>query len=128
MALKLKRVYDEPAAEDGARILVDRLWPRGLTKAKARIDEWRRDLAPSDGLRKHFCHDVEKWPEFQRRYKAELRQQSNAIREIAARAKKETVTLLFGAKDVTHNNAAVLFEVIKAAQPKTPRRSKPKAR
>jgi uncharacterized protein YeaO (DUF488 family) len=133
MPLKLKRVYEPAAKEDGHRILVDRLWPRGVSKATARVDEWRRDLAPSDALRKAFCHDPAKWTEFKRRYAAELKPQAAALAEIAARARRESVTLLFGAKDETYNNAVALKEVIGGARsgPKRPapqRRAKRPAR
>ena len=114
MPLKVKRVYAPPAANDGYRILVDRLWPRGLAKAKAKIDEWARDLAPSDALRKDFGHDPDKWPDFRRRYRAELKAKRDALQAIAARAKKADVTLLFGAKDETHNKAVVLRDALQS--------------
>lgn len=110
MALKVKRVYEPPAAADGERVLVDRLWPRGLSKAKARIEEWKRDLAPSTALRKEFCHDAAKWDEFRRHYAKELAAHAEAADDLRKRAKKKTVTLLFGAKDVEHNNAVALRE------------------
>lgn len=110
MSLKVKRVYLPAAATDGQRVLVDRLWPRGLRKEAAHIDEWRRELAPSTELRKWFGHEAAKWPEFCRRYAAELRAQAGIAGELAARAKTETVTLLFGAKDEEHNNAVALCE------------------
>lgn len=110
--IKLKRVYDPPAKSDGVRILVDRLWPRGLTKEAARIDEWRRDLAPSDGLRKWFGHDPEKWPEFRRRFTEELKEKTADLREIARRARNGMVTLVFAARDAEHCNAVVLKSLI----------------
>jgi uncharacterized protein YeaO (DUF488 family) len=112
MPLKVKRAYAAAAASDGYRILVDRLWPRGVTKAKAAIDEWNRELAPSPELRKWFDHDPEKWSEFRLRYRAELKSHRDALRAIATRAKREPVTLLFGAKDEDHNNAVVLRDLI----------------
>ncbi len=112
MPLSIKRAYKPPAKDDGCRILVDRLWPRGLTKAKAHVEEWNRELAPSAELRKWFAHDPEKWPEFQRRYAAELKSHSDDLRELATRAKKQPVTLLFGAKDEAHNNAVVLRDAV----------------
>ncbi len=111
--LKVKRVYDPPSKEDGYRILVDRVWPRGFTKEKARVDEWRRDLGPSDALRKWFGHDPEKWDEFRRRYREELKKTERwaDLLAIAQRAKKETVTLVFSAKDEAHNQAVALKEM-----------------
>lgn len=114
--LRIKRVYDKPARrEDGWRVLVDRLWPRGMTKEAARIDLWMKEVAPSDTLRKSFCHDVKKWPDFQKRYRAELKQKKELLEELK-RIEKEhgTLTLLFGAKDEEHNQAVVLAEVLKA--------------
>lgn len=111
--LRVKRVYDPPEAADGYRILVDRIWPRGFTKEKAHVDEWRRDLAPSDTLRTWFGHDPDRWDEFRRRYRREL-QESGRWRDLAAlaeRAKQEDVTLVFGAKDAVHNQAVALQEM-----------------
>lgn len=116
MSLKLKRAYEPPSADDGYRVLVDRLWPRGVSKDEARVDEWLRDLAPSAELRKWFAHDPEKWTEFRRRYLAELKPRGEAIRALATRAKTQTVTLLFAAKDEAHNNAVVLRDLIKPAR------------
>lgn len=113
MSLKLKRAYDPPEPGDGVRILVDRLWPRGVTKEKAKVDEWIRDIAPSAELRKWFGHDPEKWPEFRRRYAAELKSHRSELKDLATRARKEKVTLLFAAKDAEHNNAVVLRDVLK---------------
>lgn len=113
MAIKLKRVYDPPAASDGHRVLVDRLWPRGLKKTAAKVDEWLRDIAPSNELRKWFGHDVDRWPEFKKRYSAELKASGEVLRDLAKKAKKQTVTLLFGAKDDEHNNAVVLRDYLK---------------
>lgn len=110
--LKIKRVYDEPERSDGERILVDRLWPRGLSKRTAAIETWMKGLAPSDGLRKWFGHDPARWREFRRRYVAELRGQREILAAIARKAKRQPVTLLFGARDAERNNAVVLKEVI----------------
>ena len=115
MKLQLKRVYDPPAATDGARILVDRLWPRGLSKDKVKIDHWLKDLAPSDGLRKWFGHDPEKWDEFKARYHRELDANAEAVKKLRALLRAKRVTLLFGAKDLQHHNAAALSEYL---QPK----------
>ncbi len=111
--LKVKRVYNPPTKEDGFRILVDRVWPRGFTKEKAHVDEWRKDLGPSDALRKWFGHDPDKWDEFRRRYRKELQDGGrwNDLLAIAERAKKEDITLVFGARDVTHNQAVALQEM-----------------
>ena len=110
--IKLKRAYDKPAKKDGLRVLVDRLWPRGLSKQQAAIDCWLKELAPSTELRKWFGHDPEKWDEFRRRYFSELDQK----RELAAlwkrRAEEETVTFVYAAKDGEHNNAAALKEYL----------------
>ena len=112
--LRIKRVYDKPAKEDGGRVLVDRLWPRGMTKEAAKDDLWMKEIAPSDALRKSFCHDVEKWPEFQNRYRAELKQKKDLLAELKKIEKEHrTPTLLFGAKDTEHNQAVVLAEVLK---------------
>jgi uncharacterized protein YeaO (DUF488 family) len=110
--LRLKRVYDPPSPEDGARILVDRLWPRGLTKADAAVDRWLKEVAPSTELRHWFGHDPVRWPEFRRRYVAELHQHAAVLNEICQLAKQQTVTLLFGAHDEEHNDAVVLREVL----------------
>jgi uncharacterized protein YeaO (DUF488 family) len=112
--LLLKRAYDPPAPSDGHRILVDRLWPRGLSKANAAIDEWMKEIAPSTELRRWFGHDAEKWAEFQRRYKQELRAREDLVREIAERASRARVTLVYGARDEAHNDAVVLAAVVRA--------------
>jgi uncharacterized protein YeaO (DUF488 family) len=108
MAIGFKRVYEEPAASDGKRILIDRLWPRGLTKEKARIDLWLKDIAPSAKLRKWFGHDPAKWPEFQKRYKQELDDNLAAVMELRKQIEQGRATLVYGAKDEEHNDAAVL--------------------
>lgn len=113
MAIKLKRAYDPPAAADGYRVLVDRLWPRGIKKTDAKVDDWLREIAPSNELRKWFGHDVERWPEFKKRYAAELKPNAAVLRNLARKARKETVTLLFGAKDEEHNNAVVIRDYLK---------------
>ncbi len=110
--VKIKRVYEEPARDDGERILVDRLWPRGLTKRAAAVAEWVKDLGPSNELRKWFGHDPARWPEFRRRYVAELRSQRDVLAAIARKARTRRVTLVFGARDTEHNNAVVLRSVI----------------
>lgn len=108
LKVRIKRVYDPPAPSDGARILVDRLWPRGLKKETARLDAWVREVAPSDALRKWFGHDPARWRDFQERYSAELDANAEAWHELLERARKETITLLYAAHDSEHNNAAAL--------------------
>jgi len=108
MPINVKRAYDPPAKSDGSRILVDRIWPRGITKEDLQVDAWLKDLAPSTGLRKWFGHDPKKWDEFRKRYAKELEQRSGALAELIARAEADHVTLVFGAKDSEHNNAVVL--------------------
>jgi uncharacterized protein YeaO (DUF488 family) len=108
MSIQIKRVYARPETGDGTRILVDRLWPRGLTKEKARVDLWLKDIAPTTELRKWFGHDPEKWVEFQRRYRIELKKNSEAVSLLKGEVAKGPVTLLYGARDEKHNEAAVL--------------------
>jgi uncharacterized protein YeaO (DUF488 family) len=115
MNIKIKRVYEQPDKDDGRRILVDRLWPRGLTKEKAGVDLWLKDIAPSTELRKWFGHDPDRWEEFRERYRAELEEagKMGVLRDIAKRAREENVTLLFGAKDTRHNDARALEAFIR---------------
>ncbi len=108
MTVKIKRVYEKPDKEDGVRILVDRLWPRGLTKEKAGADLWLKDIAPSTELRKWFDHDPEKWGEFKKRYLSELQENKDAVSQLKEQIRKHPVTLLYGAKDEEHNEALVL--------------------
>jgi uncharacterized protein YeaO (DUF488 family) len=110
--LRIKRIYDLPSPNDGKRILIDRLWPRGIKKADASINEWMKDIAPSNELRKWFAHDVSKWEEFKKRYKKELKDKSEILDKLKKESEKSTVTLLFSAKDVKHNNAQVLREIL----------------
>ena len=110
--VKLKRAYEAPAVEDGTRILVDRLWPRGIKKADAAIDLWMKDVAPSTGLRQWFGHETDRWQEFRRRYVDELRQKSDLVDELRALARKGPITLVFAAHDQTHNDAVVLREIL----------------
>jgi uncharacterized protein YeaO (DUF488 family) len=112
MDIQIKRAYEEAEKSDGTRILVDRLWPRGVTKAKADIDLWLKDIAPSTELRKWFGHDPEKWKEFQRRYKGELRDKTDLLEMIEEKVSRGTVTLVYGARDEEHNEAAVLKQYI----------------
>ena len=112
--VKTKRVYDPVSRDDGRRILIDRLWPRGIKKEDAQIDEWLKDIAPSNDLRKWFAHDPAKWLEFKKRYINELKKKSELVERLRTEAKKGTVTLLFAAKDVEHDNAVVLKELIES--------------
>lgn len=110
--LKLKRAYEPATANDGTRILIDRLWPRGLRKTEAGIDEWMKEIAPSTELRKWFGHEPARWTEFQRRYRSELRQHDAALARLCALAKTQTVTLVYSAHDEQHNDAVVLRDVL----------------
>jgi uncharacterized protein YeaO (DUF488 family) len=114
MAIQLKRAYDPPEETDGERLLVDRLWPRGLRQDAAQLSAWLKDLAPSNELRRWFAHDPSRWLEFQERYQAELRapEQETLIRELAQKARQGRVTLVYAAHDISHNNAVVLKAVI----------------
>lgn len=111
MSISLKRVYEPLAKTDGVRVLVDRLWPRGVTKPKANIDHWVKDLAPSTELRKWFGHDPEKWSEFQKKYRAELKD-NPALSEIRTLSRQGNITLIYAAKDELHNHALVLKQVL----------------
>ncbi len=112
--IRIKRAYEEPGREDGTRILVDRLWPRGLTKEKARIDLWLKDVAPSTELRKWFAHDPGKWAEFQSRYQEELKRNKEQLSLLRQEAAKGTITLVYGAKDKQHNEAVILQRLLAA--------------
>lgn len=112
--VRIKRVYEPAAKEDGYRVLVDRLWPRGMKKEAAKIDLWMKDIAPSDQLRKSFHHDVAKWPNFQKKYKAELKTKKEWLSQLKKLEKEHgKVTLLFGARDPEHNQAAILAKTLK---------------
>jgi uncharacterized protein YeaO (DUF488 family) len=112
--VKVKRVYEKAESKDGWRVLVDRLWPRGMKKEAAKTDLWMKDVAPRDTLRKWFGHEPKKWRDFQRKYRAELKERAELLAELKKLEKKHgTVTLLFGAKDEQHNQAVVLAEVLK---------------
>jgi uncharacterized protein YeaO (DUF488 family) len=113
--IKLKRVYEKPSKDDGWRVLVDRLWPRGMKKEAAHLDVWMKEVAPSDALRKWFGHEPEKWNEFQRRYRKELAKKKELVVELKKMQKEHaTLTLLFGAKDEEHNQAVALADVLRA--------------
>ncbi len=110
--IKLKRAYDPPAADDGTRVLVDRLWPRGVKKANAAIDEWLKEIAPSAELRKWFGHDPERWVEFQRRYRSEIRKHPEEFKRLRMLAQHGRLTLVFSAHDEAHNDAVVLKDLL----------------
>lgn len=110
--LRLKRAYDPVEPDDGVRILVDRLWPRGISKGKAHLDDWMKDIAPSTELRQWFGHDPARWAEFQRRYRIELGQHGDDLERIRSLARTRMVTLIYGAHDKVHNDAVVLKKVL----------------
>ena len=110
--IRLKRAYDSASSGDGARILIDRLWPRGVRKADAAIDVWAKDIAPSTALRRWFGHDPARWHEFRRRYSEEIRQRRNRLDELRTLARKGPITLVFAARDETHNDAVVLRGIL----------------
>ena len=114
MNIRIKRVYEEPNREDGERILVDRLWPRGLTKEKAKVDLWIKDVAPSTELRKWFAHDPAKWAGFRSRYEEELKGKEEELSILRREAAKGAVTLVYGAKDQEHNEAVILLKLLTA--------------
>jgi len=110
--VKIKRVYEPVSKNDGKRVLVDRIWPRGLKKEEARLDEWLREIAPSTELRKWFGHDPKKWPAFKKKYEKELKSHFETIKRIRAEAKKKTVTLLFSARNEDQNQAVALKDIL----------------
>jgi len=110
MSIDLKRAYDPPAKGDGYRVLVDRVWPRGIARDDLQVDAWLKELAPSTNLRKWFGHDPRKWDEFRKRYARELGQHSDALATLAEKARDGRLTLVFGARDIEHNNAVALKE------------------
>lgn len=115
MKLQIKRAYEAPEKSDGVRILVDRLWPRGLSRDRAAIDQWLNGIAPSTELRQWFAHQPERWPEFRRRYFAELDLQPEAVAGLRAALGKKSATLVYAAKDEKHNNAQALLEYLKGS-------------
>jgi uncharacterized protein YeaO (DUF488 family) len=110
--VQIKRIYDAPEKSDGVRVLVDRLWPRGVSKKEAALDLWMKELAPSTELRKWFNHDPERWVGFRQRYRRELRKHAKELAALKAQAAKRRVTLLFGARDTLHNEAVVLRDAL----------------
>jgi uncharacterized protein YeaO (DUF488 family) len=110
--IKLKRVYDQAKPSDGYRVLVDRLWPRGVRKCDAKLDAWFKELAPSTELRKWFEHDPEKWPEFQRRYRAELNSKTQPLRKLIVEATGKDITLVYASREQRYNNVVVLKKLL----------------
>jgi uncharacterized protein YeaO (DUF488 family) len=113
MNVCLKRAYEPPSASDGYRVLIDRLWPRGVSREKARLDEWAREIAPSSELRRWFGHDPARFGEFRERYREELAGQQQKLEELRQRARDGTLTLVYSARDTEHNDAVVLTEMLK---------------
>ena len=116
MTIRLKRVYDKPEAGDGVRILVERLWPRGLSKENAKVDIWLKDAAPSAELRKWFSHDESKWEEFKRRYYRELDRNRDALKQLLEITEKSDATFVYGSKEELYNSAAALKEYLETSQ------------
>jgi uncharacterized protein YeaO (DUF488 family) len=113
MDVRLKRAYEPAAGFDGYRVLIDRIWPRGISREEAHLDEWAAELAPSSGLRRWFDHDPARFEEFRRRYSDELAAQNDKLRELRRRARAGTLTLIYGARDTEHNDAVVLAEILR---------------
>jgi len=116
VAVRIKRAYEPPEPADGYRVLIDRIWPRGVSKEEARLDEWARELAPSSELRRWFGHDPARFEEFRRRYRAELAGHEEKLRELRRRARQGTLTLVYSARDTEHNDAVVLAELLRAGR------------
>ncbi len=112
MSVRVKRAYEPAVADDGRRVLVDRLWPRGVSREQARLDEWARELAPSTELRQWFAHDPARFDEFRRRYERELAAHGEKLGELRRQARAGTLTLVHGARDTEHNDAVVLAELL----------------
>ncbi|HJU57224.1 MAG TPA: DUF488 family protein [Actinomycetota bacterium] len=123
MSVRLKRAYEPATPEDGHRVLIDRLWPRGLSRKRAKLDAWEKDLAPSTELRTWFRHDPRRFDEFRRRYIEELRERSDRIAELRRRARDGTLTLVYAARDAEHNDAVVLGELLRRGFPRPRKRS-----
>lgn len=120
MGVRLKRAYEPAEAADGYRVLIDRIWPRGVTREQARLDEWARELAPSGELRRWFGHDPARFDEFRRRYAGELAAQSAKLAELRRRARQGTLTLVYAARDTEHNDAVVLGEILRRGRRRAP--------
>jgi uncharacterized protein YeaO (DUF488 family) len=123
--IRIKRAYVPSARADGTRVLVDRLWPRGVSKEALAVEQWMKEIGPSDALRRWFDHDPERWAEFRRRYTAELAKQPALLAELRSLARKATLTLVYGARDEAHNNAVALRAAL--LKTKTPAGAKPTA-
>lgn len=123
MDIRLKRAYEPPAPSDGYRVLIDRLWPRGVSRERARLDEWDQELPPSTKLREWFGHEPSRFEEFRRRYIEELRGQGPRLTELRRRARTGTLTLVYAARDTEHNDAVVLAQVLRRGLPKARKRS-----
>ena len=126
--IRLKRAYERPTASDGYRVLVERLWPRGVTKRAARLDAWLKDVAPSPELRSWYSHDVARWSEFRRRYARELRARPELLGELRARAAHGPVTLVYATRDERHSSARVLKELLERRSARSRSRARPGAR
>jgi uncharacterized protein YeaO (DUF488 family) len=113
MPVRIKRAYEPPSRADGYRVLIDRIWPRGVSKEEASLDEWARELAPSSELRRWFGHEPAKFDEFRRRYRAELSGHEEKLRELARRGRRGSLTLVYSARDTEHNDAVVLAEMLR---------------
>ena len=122
MDVRLKRAYEPASAKDGYRVLIDRLWPRGISKKQAKLDEWAKELAPSSQLREWFGHEPSRFPEFRRRYIDELRADAPRLKELRRRARMSTLTLVYSAHDSEHNDAVVLAEVLRRGLPRSEKR------
>jgi len=120
--VRLKRAYEPASARDGYRVLIDRLWPRGISKKQAKLDEWAKELAPSTQLREWFGHEPSRFPEFRRRYINELRADAPRLKELRRRARMSTLTLVYSAHDSEHNDAVVLAEVLRRGLPRSEKR------
>jgi uncharacterized protein YeaO (DUF488 family) len=126
--IRLKRAYEPASPSDGYRVLIDRLWPRGLSKQQAKLDEWEKELPPSTELRTWFGHEPSRFPEFRRRYISELRYKRQRLSELRRRARKGTLTLVYSAHDTEHNDAVVLAEVLRRGLPTSETRQRQPAR
>jgi uncharacterized protein YeaO (DUF488 family) len=120
--IRLERAYEPASAKDGYRVLIDRLWPRGISKKQAKLDEWAKELAPSGQLREWFGHEPSRFPEFRRRYIDELREEAPRLKELRRRARMSTLTLVYSAHDSEHNDAVVLAEVLRRGLPRSEKR------
>jgi uncharacterized protein YeaO (DUF488 family) len=122
VTIRLKRAYEPATSSDGYRVLIDRLWPRGVSRERAKLDEWERELPPSTKLRRWFGHDPSRFEEFRRRYIEELRDQRPRLTELRRRARSGTLTLVYSARDTEHNDAVVLAEILRRGLPRTEKR------